>query len=228
MAERSGMTFRNRRQAGERLGPILEPYRKEDDVLVLALPRGGVPVAYEVAEHLDAPLRLFVVRKLGVPDQPELALGAIASGGARVYNQRIISTLDLSEEDIEAVVEREMAELARREEHYRGDTPAPDIAGRTVIVVDDGVATGATMRVAVQALRQEKAARIVVAVPTAAADTVEALQQEADDVVAAMTPANFTAVGAWYDDFTQTTDDEVVALLEAAYQRETEEQEVSS
>ncbi len=222
------MTFRNRRKAGEQLAPMLESYRNEENLLILALPRGGVPVAYEVAEHLNAPLRLFVVRKLGVPDQPELAFGAIASGGARVYNQRVVSALGLSEKDIEPVVNREMAELARREQHYRGDSPPPDIAGRTVIVVDDGVATGATMRVAVQALRQEKAKRIVVAVPTAASDTVEALQQEADDVVAVMTPDNFSAVGVWYDDFTQTTDEEVMALLEAAHQREMEEQEVPS
>lgn len=222
------MSFSNRIEAGKELARLLENYRKEEDLLVLALPRGGVPVAYEVAMHLGAPLRAFMVRKLGVPGQPELAFGAIASGGACVYNQQIFSTLGLSKKDVAPIIEKEHEELARREKQYRGNLPTPQVAGHTVIVVDDGLATGATMRAAVQALRQEGADTIVVAVPTAAQDTVARLKKEADEVIAAMTPANFTAVGAWYGDFTQTTDEEVMRLLEAGYQRETEEQEVSS
>ena len=183
------------------------------DVLVLALPRGGVPVGCEVARALGAPLDVFLVRKLGVPGHEELAMGAVATGGVRVLNDEIVRGLGISDHEIDAAVARELQELARRERLYRGDRPPPDVAGRTVILVDDGLATGATMRAAVAALRRQQPARIVIAVPTASPDTSEALKAEADDVVCAMTPEPFFAVGYWYEDFTQTTDDEVRELL---------------
>jgi predicted phosphoribosyltransferase len=205
--------FRNRTDAGRQLAEKLAAYPDRPDVLVLALPRGGVPVGYEVARALGAPLDVFLVRKLGVPRYEELAMGAVATGGVRVLNDEIVRGLGISEYEIDAVVARELQELARRERLYRGDRPPPDVAGRTVILVDDGLATGATMRAAVVALRQQKPARIVVAVPTASPDTCEALKAEADDVVCAITPEPFFAVGHWYEDFTQTTDDEVRELL---------------
>jgi predicted phosphoribosyltransferase len=188
-------------------------YLDRPDVLVLALPRGGVPVGYEVARALGAPLDVFLVRKLGVPRYEELAMGAVATGGVRVLNDEIVRGLGISEHEIDAAAARELPELARRERLYRGDRPPPGVASRTVILVDDGLATGATMRAAVQALRQQHPARIVVAVPTASPDTSEALRAEADDVICAMTPEPFFAVGHWYEDFTQTTDDEVRELL---------------
>jgi predicted phosphoribosyltransferase len=205
--------FRNRTDAGRRLAAKLTDYADRGDVLVLALPRGGVPVAFEVAQALGAPLDVFVVRKLGVPGHEELAMGAVATGGVRVLNDDIVRGLGISDHEIDTVVARELHELARRERLYRGDRPPPDVAGRTVILVDDGLATGATMRAAVAASRQQRPARIVIAVPTASPDTSEALKAEADDVVCAMTPEPFFAVGHWYEDFTQTTDDEVRDLL---------------
>jgi predicted phosphoribosyltransferase len=204
--------FRNRTEAGRRLAEKLA-YADRPDILVLALPRGGVPVGYEVARALGAPLDVFLVRKLGVPGYEELAMGAVATGGVRVLNDEIVQGLGISEHAIDAAVGREMQELARRERLYRGDRPPPDVAGRTVILVDDGLATGATMRAAIRALRPQHPARIVVAVPTASPDTCEALKAEADDVFCVMTPEPFFAVGHWYDDFTQTTDDEVRELL---------------
>ena len=205
--------FRNRTDAGRRLAEKLAAYANRPDVLVLALPRGGVPVGYEVARALGVPLEVFLVRKLGVPGYEELAMGAVATGEVRVLNDEIVRGLGISEHEIDAIVAREMQELARRERLYRGDRLPPDVADRTVILVDDGLATGATMRAAIQALRQQKPARIVVAVPTASPDTCEALKVEADDVICAMTPEPFFAVGHWYEDFTQTTDDEVRELL---------------
>jgi predicted phosphoribosyltransferase len=205
--------FRNRTDAGRQLAEKLAAYANRPDVLVLALPRGGVPVGCEVARALGAPLDVFLVRKLGVPGYEELAMGAVATGGVRVLNDEIVRGLGILEHQIDAVVARELQELARRERLYRGDRPPPDVAGRTVILVDDGLATGATMRAAVAALRRQQQARIVIAVPTASADTCEALKAEADDVVCAITPEPFFAVGHWYEDFTQTTDDEVRDLL---------------
>jgi predicted phosphoribosyltransferase len=205
--------FRNRTDAGRQLAEKLAAYANRPGVLVLALPRGGVPVGFEVARELGAPRDVFLVRKLGVPGYEELAMGAVATGGVRVLNDEIVRGLGISEHEIDAAAARELQELARRERLYRGDRPPPDIAGRTVILVDDGLATGATMRAAIAAVRQRQPARIVVAVPTASPDTCEALKAEADDVVCAMTPEPFLAVGHWYEDFTQTTDDEVRELL---------------
>jgi len=207
--------FRNRTDAGRQLAEKLGAYANRSDVLVLGLPRGGVPVGFEVARALGAPLEVFLVRKLGVPGYEELAMGAVASGGGRVLNDEIVHGLGISEHEIDAAVARELPELARREQLFRGDRPPPDIEGRTVILVDDGLATGATMRAAVAALRRQRPAGIVVAVPTASPDTCEALKAEADDVICAMTPDPFFAVGHWYDDFTQTTDEEVRDFLYA-------------
>jgi predicted phosphoribosyltransferase len=207
--------FRNRTHAGRRLAEKLAAYADRPDVLVLALPRGGVPVGFEVARALGAPLDVFLVRKLGVPGCEELAMGAVATGGGRVLNDEIVRGLGISEHEIDAAAARELRELARRARLYRGDRSPPDAAGRTVILVDDGLATGATMRAAVEALKQQQPARTVVAVPTASPDTCEALKAEADDVVCAMSPEPFFAVGHWYEDFTQTTDDEVRDLLRA-------------
>ena len=205
--------FRNRIDAGRQLAEKLAAYVNRPGVLVLALPRGGVPVGFEVARELGAPRDVFLVRKLGVPGYEELAMGAVATGCVRVLNDEIVRGLGISEHEIDAAATRELQELARRERLYRGDRPLPDIAGRTVILVDDGLATGATMRAAIAAVRQQQPARIVVAVPTACPDTCEALKAEADDVVCAMIPEPFLAVGHWYEDFTQTTDDEVRELL---------------
>jgi len=205
--------FRNRTDAGRQLAEKLAAYANRPDVLVLALPRGGVPVAVELARAIGAPLDVFLVRKLGVPGYEELAMGAVATGGVRVLNDEIVRGLGISEHEIDAVVARELRELSRRDRLYRGDRPPSDVAGRTVILVDDGLATGATMRAAVQALRQQQPGRIVAAVPTASPDTCQVLKAEADDVICAITPEPFFAVGHWYDDFTQTTDDEVRELL---------------
>ncbi len=205
--------FRNRPEAGRQLAEKLAAYANRPDVLVLALPRGGVPVSWEVARSLGAPLDVFLVRKLGVPGYEELAMGAVATGGVRVLNEEIVRALGISKHEIDAAVARELQELARRERLYRGDRPPPEVGGRTVILVDDGLATGATMRAAIRALRQRRPARILVAVPTASLDTCDALKAEAEDVICAMTPEPFFAVGHWYEDFTQTTDDEVRELL---------------
>jgi predicted phosphoribosyltransferase len=205
--------FRDRREAGRLLAEKLAPYANRPDVLVLALPRGGVPVAYEVARALGAPLDVFVVRKLGVPGYEELAMGAVATGGVRVLNDQIVDRLGIPDHLIDAVAAREQQELSRRELLYRGGRPPPNIRGRTVILVDDGLATGATMHAAIQALRQQQPARIVVAVPTASPETCEEMRAEVDDVICAITPEPFHAVGLWYQDFSQTTDEEVRDLL---------------
>lgn len=210
------MQFRNRTEAGQLLARKLSHYANRPDVLVLALPRGGVPVAYQVAQALNAPLDVFVVRKLGVPGQEELAMGAIASGGVRVLNGGVIEQLGIPDSVITAVSTREACELQRREQLYRDDRPALEVQGCTVIVVDDGVATGSTMRAAVAALRQLEAERIVVAAPTAALTTIREMRGEVDEFVTGMAPADFLGVGEWYQDFAQTTDDEVRALLAKA------------
>ena len=205
--------FRNRRDAGRRLAAELRTYANRSDVIVLALPRGGVPVGYEVATALDVPLDVFVVRKLGLPWHEELAMGALASGGVRILDDDLIRVARVSTEDIERVTAAEQVELERRERRYRGDRPFPDLTGKTVLLVDDGLATGSTMRAAVAALRQEVPRRIVVAVPVAAPATCDAFRDIADDIVCAVTPEPFRAVGLWYDDFSQTTDEEVHELL---------------
>ena len=186
------------------------------DIVVLGLPRGGVPVAFEVARALAAPLDVFLVRKLGVPGHEELAMGAVASGGVLVLNDDVIARLGIAPDEIDVVAAKETAELARREQLYRSGRTSPEFSGRTVILVDDGLATGATMRAAITALRQSGPARIVVAVPTAAPDICEEFKKQADEIVCYMTPAPFLAVGRWYEDFGQTTDDEVCALLAQA------------
>src|SRR5947207_3878081 len=208
--------FRDRHEAGQRLADKLVAYAKRPDVLVLALPRGGVPVAYEVARSLQAPLDVFLVRKLGVPGYEELAMGAVATGGVRVLNDDIVNGLRIPDDVVDAVTAWQRQELARREQLYRGDRPAPDVRGRTVILVDDGLATGATMHAAIAALRQQQPARIVVAVPTAAPETCQALRAEVDDVVCAITPEPFYSVGLWYEDFSPTTDEEVREFLARA------------
>lgn len=209
-------TFENRYTAGKRLAEALLDYRDAHGLLVLALPRGGIPVAYEVARLLRAELDILVVRKLGVPYQPELAMGAIASAGARFFNEDVIQTSGLKQEQIESVIEEQQAELTRRENAYRGDKPPPVIEGRTVIVVDDGIATGASVQVAVKALRSLDPEKVVVAVPVAPIDGARRLTAVADDFVCLLTPTPFYAVGQWYRDFKQTTDDEVRELLEKA------------
>src|SRR2546426_7618445 len=205
--------FRDRHEAGRRLADKLSAYAKRPDVLVLALPRGGVPVAYEVARAVQAPLDVFLVRKLGVPGYEELAMGAVATGGVRVLNDDIVSGLRIPDYVVDAVTTWEQQELARREQLYRGDRPAPDVRGRSVILVDDGLATGATMHAAIEALRQLQPARIVVAVPTASPEACEEMRAKVDDVICAITPEPFEAVGRWYQDFSQTTDEEVRGLL---------------
>jgi predicted phosphoribosyltransferase len=208
--------FRDRHDAGRRLATQLGRYAGNPGVLVLALPRGGVPVAYEVAEALGAPMDVFIVRKLGLPGHEELAMGAIASGGVRVLDEDLMRVAHVGHADLERVTAAERAELARRERQYRGKRPFPDVRGRTVILVDDGLATGSTMRAAVAALRQEGPARIVVAVPVAAPETCDAFLDIADDIICAETPEPFHAVGLWYDDFSQTTDAEVHHLIDRA------------
>jgi predicted phosphoribosyltransferase len=208
--------FQDRREAGELLAKKLARYGNRPDVVVLALPRGGVPVAYEVAKVLHVPLDVFLVRKLGVPGYEELAMGAIASGGVRVLNEQVVNALKIPKNVIDAVASWEREELDRRERVYRDDRPPPEVHGKTVILVDDGLATGATMQAAVRALRQQKPARIIVAVPTAAPETCEQLKREADEVICAITPEPFYAVGLWYENFSQTTDDDVRELLAQA------------
>jgi putative phosphoribosyl transferase len=206
--------FRNRSEAGRLLADKLAKYADKPDVIVLALPRGGVPVGYEVARALHAPLDVFVVRKLGIPGHEELAMGAVASGGVRVLNDQVVNGLGIPNYVIEAVANWELQELQRRERLYRGNRPPPDVKGKTIILVDDGLATGSTMLAAVQALKKLGPARIVVAVPVASGDTCELLQEYVDEVVCAVTPEPFYAVGLWYQDFSQTTDEEVRELLE--------------
>jgi predicted phosphoribosyltransferase len=208
--------FRDREDAGRRLAAKLFSYANRPDVIVLALPRGGVPVGFEVARALDAPLDVFVVRKLGIPWHEELAMGAIASGGVRVLDRDTIRAARVSEADIQRVTDAEEAELARREARYRGNRPFPDLEKRTVILVDDGLATGATMRAAVAALRHEGPSKIVVAVPVASPETCDAFRDIADEIICAETPEPFRAVGLWYEDFSQTSDGEVHRLLDLA------------
>lgn len=209
------LPFHDRHHGGQVLADHLAQYRDEPGLLVLALPRGGVAVGYEVAQALNAPLDVFVVRKLGFPGHEEYAMGAIATGGVRVMN--LLPGLEVSDEEIERVTAREQAELQRRERLYRGESQPVPIRGRTVIVVDDGLATGATMRAAVQAIRLQGPRHLCVAVPVGARESCETLQQEADAVVCAATPEPFHAVGLWYHDFPQATDDEVHQLLDHAH-----------
>jgi predicted phosphoribosyltransferase len=209
--------FRDRRDAGRRLAAALQQrFANRSDLLVLGLPRGGIPVAFEVATALDAPMEVFVVRKLGLPWHEELAMGAIASGGVRILDEDLIRIARVSRDDVDRITAMEQNELARRERLYRGNRPFPELTGRTVILVDDGLATGSTMRAAVTALRQEGPASVIVAVPVAAPETCDAFRNIADDIVCAETPEPFLAVGAWYDDFSQTTDEEVHDLLDRA------------
>ena len=208
--------FADRREGGRALAVALGASARVPGVVVLALPRGGVPVGYEVAMALEAPLDVFIVRKLGFPGHPELAMGAIASGGACVLNETLVARAGISDEVIARVAARELEEIARRQREYRGARPPLSLRGRTVILVDDGLATGATMRVAVEAVREQAPARLVVGVPVAAPDTCREMRDVADEVVCAITPEPFRAVGHWYEDFEQTTDDEVRDLLAAS------------
>ena len=208
--------FHDRSEAGRVLAEKLSDYADAPDVLVLALPRGGVPVAYEVARALRAPLDVFVVRKLGVPEHEELAMGAIASGGVRVVNEHVVRMLNIPDAAVDRVAALEGAELRRRERAYRGDRPPPSVRGRRVILIDDGLATGSTMRAAAAALRRQEPAEIVVAVPVSAEETCDEFRTEVDRVICAMTPEPFRAVGMWYEDFSQTTDAEVHELLDRA------------
>jgi putative phosphoribosyl transferase len=208
--------FQDRVTAGKFLATKLTEYTNRRDVLVLALPRGGVPIGFEVAQALHVPLDVFIVRKLGVPGHEELAMGAIATGGVRVLNQDVVQALHIPSYVIDRVAVAELRELARREREYRDDRPPPDVRDQTVVLVDDGLATGSTMRAAVQALRRQHPARIVVAVPTAAPETCDEFRSEVDQIVCAVTPEPFYGVGAWYQDFAQTTDEEVHDLLRRA------------
>ncbi len=208
--------FPDRTDAGRQLADELLHYGGRDDVIVLALPRGGVPVAAEVARRLALPLDIFVVRKLGVPGHEELAMGAIASGDVRVLNYDVLNALNAPEDIVEAVSAAEREELQRREQNYRGNRPPPAVQGRTVILIDDGLATGATMRAAVAALRQQGASRIVVAVPVGAASTCAELASEVDEAICLIASDTFIGVGQYYEDFSQTSDEEVRELLRRA------------
>ncbi len=212
----------DRRTAGHALAEALDKYAGRKDVIVLALPRGGVPVAAEIARELDAPLDVMLVRKLGAPWQPELAMGAIASGGVRVMNPEVVRGMGISPEEIEKVAADELRELQRRETAYRGDRPWPDLSGRCVILVDDGLATGATMQAAIEAVKAQNPACVVVAVPVAPPDTVRALEPLVDEVICLFQPEPFMAIGQWYQDFSQLTDTEVEALLAEANSEERE------
>jgi putative phosphoribosyl transferase len=210
--------YRDRTDAGQRLAALLRKYADRHDVVVLALPRGGVPLAYEVAHALHAPLDVFVVRKLGLPAHPEFAMGAIASGGIRVIDQDVMSRFGVTDEELAAIAATEERELDRRERRYRDDLPSVDVADRTVILVDDGLATGATMAAAATALRAQHPARLVVAVPVSAPETCNDLRRMVDDIVCGETPEPFYSVGLWYENFAQTTDEEVYELLARAAQ----------
>lgn len=212
--------FLDRYHAGQVLADQLNEFAHRDDVIVLALPRGGVPVGFEIAKHLQAPLDIFLVRKLGVPGHEELAMGAIASAGIQVLNQDVVEGLGLSKRVIDQVAERELHELERREQAYRDARPQPQLRGKVVILVDDGLATGSTMRAAAKAVRQQAPDKLVVAVPVGARSTCEEFQHEVDDVVCAETPDPFYAVGLYYEDFSQTTDEEVQQLLNEAHREQ--------
>jgi putative phosphoribosyl transferase len=214
------MVFQNRPEAGKRLAAALARYDGDPNLFVLALPRGGVPVAFEVARALRVPLDLFLVRKLGVPGHEELAMGAVATGGVRVLNDEVVNALNIPDHAIDLAVDAESRELERREAAYRGARPAPDVKDRTVILIDDGLATGATMRAAVMALRQQAPRRIVIGVPVASPEVCEQFRAEVDDIVCVSTPDPFYAVGYWYQDFAQTTDEEVRELLSQAEQQQ--------
>jgi putative phosphoribosyl transferase len=205
--------FRDRSEAGQLLAGLLARYAGRSNVLILALPRGGVPVAFAVAQALHAPLDILVVRKLGLPDQVELAMGAIASGGVRVLNDEVVDALHIPQDVIDGVAAREQAELERRDRVYRADRPAPVLRDQTVILVDDGLATGTTMRAAVAAVRAQRPARLVVAIPVAAAESLVALRPLVDALVCVIAPQPFYAIGLWYEDFAPTSDAEVCALL---------------
>lgn len=205
--------YLNRYEAGKMLAEQLKGYAKQKNMLVLALPRGGVPVAYEIAKALSLPLDVFIVRKLGVPGHEELAMGALASGNVTVFNEDVINSLQISKERIQEVIEAEGQELRRRELAYRGDAPFPSLTGKTILLVDDGIATGATMRAALKALRQSHPASIVIAVPVAEISTCKKMATIADKIVCPLQPVYFNAVGAWYEDFAQTEDKEVYSLL---------------
>jgi predicted phosphoribosyltransferase len=207
--------FRDREDAGRQLAQLLQ-HTREMQPIVLALPRGGVPVAYEIARELGAPLDVFLVRKIGAPGQRELGIGAVAQGGLRILNESAIAMLDVSEAEIARITEEETAELERRLRRFRGDRPLPDLQGRTVILVDDGLATGVSAAAAIRALQRFHPARLILAVPVCAPETAEALRPELDDVVCVLKPENFMAVGYWYQVFDQTTDEEVVDLLDRA------------
>lgn len=210
------MYFDDRTDAGRQLAAKLNHYANRSDVVVLALPRGGVPVAYEVARALHTPIDVFLVRKLGVPGREEMAMGAIASGGIRVINEEAVRLLGIPQEAIDAAATEEQQELERRERSYRGGRPAPNVRGRIVILIDDGLATGSTMKAALAALRRMEPSRLVVAVPVGAPETCAEFQHEADETICAVTPEPFYAVGQWYRDFSQTTDEEVHTLLDQA------------
>lgn len=210
------MRLRDRADAGRQLAERLSTYRNDPNAIVLALPRGGVPVAYEVARALALPLDVYLVRKLGVPGHEELAMGAIASGGTCVLDEATIASTGTSRADVADAIARERAEMKRRELRYRGDVPEPDLHGKTVIVVDDGIATGASMRAVVEALRRREPRRIVVAVPVASSESVSALERVADAIVCIAMPEPFYAVGLYYADFRQLEDDDVTRLLTAA------------
>jgi predicted phosphoribosyltransferase len=212
--------FSNRHEAGEALAKRLMDYKDRPEVIVLALPRGGVPVAFAVPQALNAPLDVFVVRKLGVPGHEELAMGAIASGGVRVLNPEVLSRLRIDTWHVDAIAKEESQELDRREREYRGERPMPDLHGKTVILIDDGLATGATMRAAAKALHHLGPAKIVVAVPAAASETCDEFRAEVDEIICAITPEPFYSVGSWYKDFSQTSDEEVHELLARASARE--------
>jgi len=214
--DREMLRFKNRSQAGRQLAEKLRQYANDPDTIVLGLPRGGVVVAYEVAEVLGLPLDIFLVRKLGVPGYEELAMGAIASGGVRVMNDDVVQRINISQSAIEEAVRKETKELERREEAYRNNRPRLDVKDKTILLVDDGLATGATMRAAVAALQKQKPKELIIAVPTASPETCDEFRADVDDIICAITPTPFYAVGAWYDDFAQTTDDEVQELLRAS------------
>lgn len=207
------MIFRDRTQAGQMLARKLSAYANRQDVIVVALPRGGVPVAFEVAKALNVPLDVCIVRKLGVPHHKELAMGAIAAGGVRVLNYDVVSWLGISSKTIDEVAAKELRELQRRDRVYRGECPPLDVRNRTVILIDDGIATGSTMRAAIAILRQQQPQRIIVAVPVAPLETYRELQAEVDEVVCLLTPEPMNAIGLWYENFSQTTDEEVRELL---------------